>query len=216
MAEEPAATDWQAWHTPYADPGSPLSRRLRVVQHHIADWLERRRGAPSRVVSLCAGDGRDLLQVLVRRTGRDRVEATLVELDPGLVAAARRHADGLPEDVRVRVVEGDAGRTDHYLDATPADLVLLCGVLGNISDDDVLGTVAALPGFCAAGATVIWTRSRREPDLTPVVRESFSRNGFDELAFHAPEDAQWSVGVHRFTGRPRDVPAGRTLFTFVR
>ena len=211
-----AATDWQAWHAPYADPGSPLSRRLRLVQGHVEDWLEERSGAPSRVVSLCAGDGRDLLEVLTRRVGRDRVEATLVELHPGLVADARRHAGGLPDGLRVQVVEGDAGRSDHYVDAVPADLVLLCGVLGNIGDEDVHATIAALPGFCTDGATVVWTRSRREPDLTPVIRRWLADAGFAEVAFHAPADVLFSVGVHRFTGEPRDLPRGRTLFTFVR
>ena len=211
-----AGTDWVGWHEPYADPGSALSRRLRLVQHHIEGWLDERAGTPSRVVSACAGDGRDLLEVLARRGDRDRLEATLVELDPGLVADARTHAALLPGNLRVRVIEGDAGLTDLYAGATPADLVLLCGVFGNIRDDDVRGTIEALPGFCAPGATVIWTRSRREPDLTPAIRDWFSHNSFREVAFHAPEDVLFSVGVHRFTGEPRGLQPGRSLFRFVR
>ena len=36
------STHWQAWHAPYADENSELSRRLRIVRQHIAAWLEAR------------------------------------------------------------------------------------------------------------------------------------------------------------------------------
>jgi len=50
-----AGKDWHAWHRPYADETSPLSRRLRLVQGHIASWLDDRPGEPLTVVSTCAG-----------------------------------------------------------------------------------------------------------------------------------------------------------------
>ena len=68
------------------------------------------------------------------------------------------------------MIEGDASLARHFAAAVPADLVLVCGVFGNISADDIAATVAALPSFCAPGASVIWTRHRRPPDLTPAIR----------------------------------------------
>jgi len=112
------------------------------------------------------------------------------------------------------VLEGDAALVDLWAGSVPADLVLLCGVLGNISDADVERTLAALPELCAAGATVVWTRSRRPPDLTPDIRTSLSRKGFEEVAFEAPDDVLFGVGVHRFAGTPRPLRRGRRLFTF--
>lgn len=56
-------TDWVDWHDPYADPQSPLARRLRVVQRHIRAFLDGCTSVAPRVVSVCAGDGRDLLDV---------------------------------------------------------------------------------------------------------------------------------------------------------
>src|ERR1017187_7995132 len=38
---------------------------------------------------------------------------------------------------------------------------------------------------CAGRVTVIWTRHRRPPDLTPRVGAWFTAAGFDELAFDA-------------------------------
>jgi hypothetical protein len=93
---------------------------------------------------------------------------------------------------------------------------LLGGLLGNVSDEDAGGTIAALSGLCAPGATVVWTRHRREPDLTPAIRGWFTAAGYSEQSFTAPVDTLWSVGVHRLVGLPRPLGEGRRLFSFVR
>jgi hypothetical protein len=70
--------------------------------------------------------------------------------------------------------------------------------------------------MCAPGATVIWTRHRRPPDLTGQIRSWFAAAGFDEVAFDAPETPTMTgIGVHRLTaaGPVARLPAGR-LFTF--
>ncbi|MGC4808068.1 SAM-dependent methyltransferase [Micromonospora sp. DT233] len=208
-------TDWQAWHEPYADENSPLSRRLRLVRSEIAAWLDARPDGPLTVVSACAGQGHDLIGTLAARPDAHRVRATLIEYDAGNVAAARFAAAraGL---TGVTVRQADAGRLAAYAGAVPADLVLLAGVLGNVTDADVRRTVAALPRLCAADATVIWTRTRRAPDLTPAVRGWLRDAGFVERAFHAPDGVLFAVGAHRFTGTPQPLDADAKLFTFVR
>ncbi|MEH0934442.1 hypothetical protein V6U80_04695 [Micromonospora sp. CPCC 205543] len=102
----------------------------------------------------------------------------------------------------ITATQADAGDFATYRTAAPADLVVLAGVLGNISDGDVQSTIGALPRLCASNATVIWTRTRRHPDLTPAIRGWFADAGFAEEAFHAPSDVLFSVGVHRFHGQP--------------
>jgi hypothetical protein len=207
-------TDWYQWHARYADPGSPLSRRLRLVQHHIATWLDTWPDESRTVVSACAGQGHDLLDVLAARPDADRIRARLIEYDPRNVRAARGRADAAGLRA-VSVVCADAGDLASYRGAVPADLVLLTGVLGNLSDADVQATIAALPRLCAAGATVIWTRTRRAPDLTPAIRAWLAEAQFAEDAFEAPDDVLFSVGVHRFTGPPQSLDDGR-IFRFIR
>lgn len=97
----------------------------------------------------------------------------------------------------------------------PATIVLACGVFGNISDSDIETTVTALPTLCRAGATVIWTRHRRSPDLTPTIRHWFADAGFQEDAFEALAGTSVSIGVHRLVAQPRAFQPGRRLFTFV-
>ncbi|TDC58873.1 SAM-dependent methyltransferase [Micromonospora sp. KC207] len=212
MASE---TDWQAWHEPYADENSPLSRRLRLVRRAITAWLDERPGEPLTVVSACAGQGHDVVGALATRADAHRVRATLLEYDSRNVTAARAAATraGL---ANVDVRRADAGRLSSYAGVVPADLVLMAGVFGNVGDYDVRRTVAALPQLCAGGATVIWTRTRRAPDLTPALRNWLQDAGFAERSFHAPDGVLFSVGAHRFTGVPRPLDASGTLFTFVR
>jgi hypothetical protein len=45
-----------------------LSQRLRLVQRHIDDWLDERPESLLQVVSVCAGQGNDLIGVLARRS----------------------------------------------------------------------------------------------------------------------------------------------------
>jgi hypothetical protein len=208
-------TDWVDWHGPYADPASPLSQRLQLVQRHIRAFLDGCTSAAPRVVSLCAGDGRDLLDVLAEHPRRLRVRARLVELDPALADRARQRAAAAKLD-RVEVVCADAAVTDVYADAVPADLVLVCGVFGNIGDGDVRHTIEALPGLCARDATVVWTRHRRHPDLTPRIRRWFTAAGFAEHAFDSPGPSEWSIGVYSFLGEPNPLAQGARLFTFLR
>ncbi|MEU8181703.1 class I SAM-dependent methyltransferase family protein [Micromonospora sp. NPDC049044] len=210
-----AATDWHDWHLPYRDDTSPLSRRLRIVQRHITDWLDERSDSSLRVVSICAGQGHDLIGALASRPDTYRVRAELIEYDPRNVAAARRGIVAA-QLTGFTVTHADAGDFAAYRTAAPADLVVLAGVLGNISEEDVRATVDALPRLCASDATVIWTRTRRAPDLTPAIRCWFAAAGFAEQAFHAPSDVLFSVGVHRFRGQPQQAPPGGRIFTFAR
>lgn len=94
--------------------------------------------------------------------------ALFVEYDAELASRARRAAQGVAARVEVR--QGDAAQSDAYVGAVPADLVLLCGIFGNVSDADVRRTIEAAPQLCAPRAEVIWTRHRRDPDLTPSIR----------------------------------------------
>lgn len=215
MASGADNVDWQKWHKPYDDPGSRLARRLAVVQQFLRQALDERQG-PARLISMCAGQGRDVIPVLAAHPRRDDVSALLVELDERNALAAERAAQaaGLSD---VQVMQADAALTDNYADAVPADIVLACGIFGNITDEDIERTVRALPGFCAPGATVLWTRGRwKDNDPTPDIRRWFTEAAFDEIAFHGPEAETYTVGANRYAGEPRALEAGRTLFRFFR
>ena len=215
MTDIETARDWVEWHRAYDDPESRLSRRLLVVQRHLREALDRREGE-MRIISMCAGEGRDVIPVLADHPRRREIAARLVELDLRNAAIARTAIDAAHLE-RVEIVVGDAGLNANYGGAVPAEIVIACGVFGNIPDEDIRNTIEHLPVFCAQLATVIWTRGRRpDHDLTPQIRGWFEQYGFEELAFEAPEELRYSVGVHRLIAQPRGFEAGVKLFCFTR
>ena len=274
--------DWAAWHEDYDDPGSALARRLAAVQTVVRQALDRSPPGPLTAVSMCAGQGRDLIGVLASHPRGGDVRARLVEIDPRNVAFAERSArqagltvlkpagagvgptvltpadpgGGLtvstPADAGsarqagrtdiasadtasagparppvtapagagragpagIEVVTGDAGLMRHYRDLAPADLVLACGVFGNLTDADVLRTVEACARLCREGGTVVWTRHRRPPDLVPVIGDWFAARGFEPVYVSDPA-AGFGLGAHRLCHPPKALESGDRIFTFV-
>ncbi len=207
-----ASVDWQAWHAAYEDPDSELGRRLALVQAQLRAVLDRAPPGPIRLVSVCAGQGHDVIGVLAEHPRRADVSARLVELDERNVRLARAAASAAGLDA-VQAIAADASVTDAYVGAVPADVVVVCGVFGNLAADDLAGAIEQLVQLCAPHATVVWTRHRRPPDLVPHIREAFARAGFSEVAFG--DAAPFGVGVDRLEVAPRPFQRGVKLFEFI-
>lgn len=207
--------DWLAWHDAYDDPASPLARRLAIVQLRVAEALEASGGDIRRALVLCAGDGRDVLPVLAATPEGRRPPALLIEQDERLGMAAQRRAaeHGV---TTANVLVGDAGDPRTFVDQLPVDLLLLCGIFGNVSTEDVRTMIAALPAVLSPGGFVIWTRGPSDPDLRPMIRAWFDEPPLGEVSFDGG-DAPYGVGVARLTGPVVEAVAlPDRLFSFVR
>jgi hypothetical protein len=205
--------DWHEWHTAYDDPDSALARRLATVRQQVRTALDGAPAGPLRALSMVAGQGRDLIPVLASHPrGRD-VTARLVELDPRNTALAREAvaAAGLSQ---VEVITGDAALIDHYADIAPADLVLICGLFGNITEADIATVISHVPELTRRGGTVIWTRHRHDPDLVPQIDAWFAEQGCHAV-FISERGVGFGVGAHRFDGDPVPPRRGTKLFEFV-
>lgn len=217
MASVADQMDWYAWHDRYNDPRSGLARRLVLVQQRIRAALDEAPPGPLRAISICAGQGTDLIGVLAGHPRRDDVTARLVELDPRNTEVARRLATnaGLSG---VEVVTGDAALTSQYADLVPADLVLVCGLFGNLSNADIEATIDYCTQLCATGGTVVWTRGRWEPDLSPQVCAWFEERAFERVWLNDVSrnpNFGHRVGAHRFTGTPVPLDENAVMFTFI-
>jgi hypothetical protein len=209
--------DYLKWHDAYDDPDSDLYWRLRKVQAHIRAVLDEVEG-PLRVLSLCAGDGRDVLQVLAEREDASRVRATLIELHPVLAQRAREFASasGLT-NVTVRIT--DAGNTSAYAGAIPADLMIIIGVLGNLSDDDVRQTISTAPQLCRPGATLLWSRATIATERNAAIRALLAEAKFTELdylEFDQSEGERAALGSARYDDPLQPLMIDRQIFTFLR
>jgi hypothetical protein len=188
-----------------------LSLRVAEVQKQLRAAIDRAPGGPIRIISACAGQGRDVIPVVTTHARRDDIAARLVEFDPQLAQDAR---DAAPRNVEV--VTGDASCTDAYAGAVPANVALFCGIFGNVSDDDIAQTVQTLPSLLAPGGEVIWTRHTAEPDLTPTIRGWFADAGFEEAAFTGDVALRYGVGRHRLMTAPGRFLPGVAMFRFLR
>ena len=105
----------------------------------------------------------------------------------------------------------------NFADVLPVDVLLLAGIFGNVCDADIKRTIDAAPALCTLGATVIWTRHRRPPDVTGLMRSWFASGGFEQVAFDEIDSEYLaSVGVHRLARRQAGKlqETGQPLFTF--
>ena len=98
--------DWVAWHREYDNPDSALSKRLDRVAWHLRGALDEARAGQIRLVSLCAGQGHDVLRVLPGHPRVHDVRAVLVEASAKNAAMARQKA----ASAGLTGVEAPAGR----------------------------------------------------------------------------------------------------------
>lgn len=207
--------DWVKWHKHYDTDDSPLNQRLVLVQDAIRQCLPKNPRIYT-IIDICAGDGRDLMEVLDTYKYKDSIQGCLIELDPRLASEAYERTQTTKMPNNLKVIRGDASQTYAYKDTLPADLILVCGVFGNINDNDVVKTIQNLPKFCKQSTQVIWTCNRRAPDRTKVIRNVFRDNGFDETNFASTNDSTYSVGVHTFNTSTPDMGENVTMFSFIR
>ena len=202
-------TDWVKWHASYEDHNSTLSQRLEVVRRRIAEALNRFPAGPIRVASMCAGDGHDILEVLKHHPRAGDVLGRLVEWEQRLVDRARASAPAM-----IEVICGDAGTSDAYEGAVPVNLLLCCGVFGNITEADIQNTINSWPMLCAPEATVIWTRGAFEIDIRSQIRDWVKTAGFEELSFDG-ENEKYGVGVAKMVRASEPYRKSIQFFQFV-
>ncbi len=210
--------DWTEWHRHYSD--ASLTQRLQLTHEQLRGALA---DAPVdsdevvRLVSVCAGEGRDVLPVLASHAVERRVRGLLLEQDQTVAARAESTIASLKlRDVEVRIA--DAGSLDTFAKIGPVDLLVASGVFGNITMADTRRTVAALPGLLAPRGVVVWTRSRRAEghDRSAEVQSYFLEHGFTELSSAITRDGSFRVAVHRLGAATsvRSRPSGRRMFSF--
>jgi hypothetical protein len=215
-----AINDWLKWHQHYDNPDSPLVQRLMATQAGLRQALAE---APAntdgvvQLVSICAGEGRDVLPVLAGGAEGRRVKALLLENDAAIAEGGRANIAKLGlADVEMRVA--DAGTIDSFADMLPAHVVVASGVFGNISMADAKRTAAALRTVVAPGGLVVWTRSRRlnGPDRSLALRAIFLDHRFSELSFITTPDGTFRIGLYKRPAETEtfELPASRRMFEF--
>ena len=109
--------NWNDWHKEYEHFPS-LQARLKMVGGQIASSLNESPVGPIRIVSICSGDGRDIISALQNHPRRSDVTATLLDNHAESIARGRTAAKGSRAGGAVlRFVEADATLAKNYLGA---------------------------------------------------------------------------------------------------
>jgi len=209
--------NWNEWYK-YYDKLPSLQERLRIVREQIIAALNECPPGQIRIVSVCAGDGRDLISALQNHPRRNDVTALLLDNNAESVARGHAAAENTGLQLQLRFLDADATVAKNYLGAVPAGLVLLSGFLGHLRHADVPRLIHCLPMFCQTGGWVIWNRHlflHNGHEQVPAIRTCFRQTKFQEAFFAAPDPNGFAVGRVQFTGRPEPLDPSRVLFEFV-
>ena len=208
--------DWFKWHTRYE--ASPLLQaRLTLVRAQIAQAIQACPHASIRLISLCAGDGRDVIGTLGNHPRADHTSAYLIENNPALIA----HGEGAIAQcdllTRVQFMHADATRSTTYQAIAPADVLIVCGVFGNVREANTGQMIEHLRCLCRRQGRVVWTRTVAQPRdqrATALIREQFSAAGFHEMTVQHTTPPGIVVATHAYGGDPYTLRPGVTLFEF--
>src|SRR5437868_6105444 len=118
--------EWTDWHKQYG-ASLVLLARLRIVREQIRAFLDECSAGPIRIVSIYAGDGRDVIEALSDHPRRGDVTAWLVEIDKPSLERGREVAVAAGIASQLRFVCADATLAATYRDIAPVDLVIVSG-----------------------------------------------------------------------------------------
>lgn len=209
--------NWNHWHKHY-DVAADFQGRLQVVGDCITAALSECPAGPIRVVSMCAGDGRDLLNALAGHSRRDDITAWLLDTHHASLERGKGLAASAGLEQRVHFLRADAALAHSYRDLIPVDVLILSGMLGHLRNASVPDFLQALPMLCRPGTSLIWSRHlviHGGQQQAPLIRQVLSRAGFRELGYHQTSATGFAVGRSRFEGAVPAFAPERVLFEFV-
>ena len=187
------------------------------MQSHISGCLTSLPPGPINVISVCAGDGRDLCGVLSTHERARDVTARLVEINPDLTQRGTAAIDAARLGNVISYVLADATQFGTYVSMAPADLIVMAGIFGNVRPMELAHLVDGLPCLCRPGAFVVWTRHGTLYDGVTTLRnmrERLSQTGFVGVAENMTSATGFVIGTHRYGGVLRDLPEDQQWFQF--
>jgi hypothetical protein len=208
--------DWVKWHENYKASPS-LKARLLVVREHLSRCFDSLPPGVIQVLSICAGDARDLIGLLATHPRKMDVRAHLVENNVELVENGQKVIIEAAFEEQLQFVIADATISSTYLGLAPVDVVLMSGVFGNLRSEEVARLIGSLGLLCKCGGYVVWTRHRRLHNglnQIALIRQLFSESDFEEVLIENTSDNKFAIGSHRYKGAGQVLRGGVKLFEF--
>ena len=192
-------------------------QRLCEVQSHFRESLDTAPPGPIQVVSMCAGDGRDVISVLQSHPRRNDVTAWLVENNAQSFAYGLRRTANAGLQNRVTFLNEDATEYATYKDIVPSDILLVCGVWGHVPKNERTQLVHAIACLCKPGGAVIWTRSvLKQMARLHEIQSRFDPSTWGSARVSVTPDNKWAIVAHQHCGPARRIPERGRIFHFQR
>jgi Putative methyltransferase len=208
--------EWSGWPEE-AYQRERYQQRLSAVHEHLTECLNLAPQGGVRSISVCSGDGRDVLGVLEFHRRAADVAAFLVELDSHSVAAGESRVKRAGLESIVSFLNTDATIYDTYQGIAPADIILVCGVWGHVPPEERAELVTALECFCKPGGRVIWTRGvSKGTHRLEAIEAHFSGANWRKTRVSITPNEEWGVVTHQYCGLPKEIPATGRIFHFTR
>jgi hypothetical protein len=207
---------WSGWPD-RAYQRNRYQQRLSAVQQHLIECLETAPRDSLRILSLCAGDGRDVVSVLRSHPRRTNVSAWLVEIDRRSVAIGMQNVESAGLVDSVRFLNEDATDYATYANIPPSHITLACGVWGHVPTQERASFVHAIACLCQPGGSVIWTRGvSKGMDRLHQILSHFTPACWEEVRVSLTPDKGFAVATHRYCGPLIERPTGGRIFNFER
>ncbi|WP_052128815.1 class I SAM-dependent methyltransferase family protein [Neosynechococcus sphagnicola] len=204
--------DWYQWHHKY-QRSPELQARLGFVKDQIVAFINQSPPGTIRILSICAGDGRDLIGSLIEHPRLKDVQAYLIELDENLVVAGRQVVEEENLSQQIQFIQGDATLRKTYQEIAPANLVLICGVFAHVPEASDL--IRNLPYFCEFQGWVIWTRfcgDQENIEKVDKIHRLFEEINFENISAIITPNGRFTVATHHYLGQPSPLPDRQKLF----
>jgi hypothetical protein len=206
--------NWSTWHNEYENEDSELNARKRAVQAHVSALAAECPPGPVTIVSICGGQGREVIGALAKHARRADVRGRIVELDEENAAFARASAKqaGLSN---LEVLTGDASLAASYDGLPPADVVVISGVFGHLSNVDRVNLISFVRQIVRNGANVVYTFFRWDEDQVQKLRGYFHEQLFEETSFETLGGKfKFIIGRARYSASPLPFAPGAKIFQF--
>ncbi|RBP48046.1 amino acid adenylation domain-containing protein [Roseimicrobium gellanilyticum] len=209
--------DWTNWHQLY-DAGMGISARLRLVEEQLRAAVEACQPGPVRILSICAGDGRDIFGAFAGHPRSQDVHAVLIDTDAAGLQRAETWAVEAGMGGRIQTLCADATSGANYRGVTHADIVLVSGVLAHVSEASIPGLIQSLPMLLQTGGWLIWNRHlvlNRGSEHVSLLRDLLRSTGFKEEVYELTSPKGFAVSSARYHGAMLPLDEQRVLFDFV-
>ena len=146
---------WNDWHSIYDDKESAPYKRSIITQELVNNYLNIHKKNII-ILSICSGQARDILPAIAGREDKDRITTYLLDIDKDCLEYAQEYAR-IHDIPNVHTINKDASLKESYDDIPKADLIVICGLFGHLSLEDITTTVSFLAYISDNDAHVIWS-----------------------------------------------------------